>query len=41
MGCWLRVKAAPVLTNAMLGHATVATTEQRVVPASIDELNDH
>jgi hypothetical protein len=38
VGCWLRVKAAPVLQNAMLGHATVATTEQRVAPATIDEL---
>jgi len=38
VGCWLRVKAAPVLHNGILGHATVATTEQRVAPATIDEL---
>ena len=37
VGCWLRVKAAPVLVNGELGSPTVATTETEVKPpCSVD-----
>mmetsp|Transcript_12071 Transcript_12071/g.23030 ORF Transcript_12071/g.23030 Transcript_12071/m.23030 type:complete len:569 (-) Transcript_12071:372-2078(-) len=33
VGCWLRVKAAPVLADGQLGHSTFATTATKVKEA--------